>query len=140
MQKGFKPMEGAEGWQQSNAQILSMAAHKVSLDMFDEVGMDALRKKSVALTGFMEFLIERLNEKEQRFNIITPKDPEFRGGQLSILTGDEGKKLFDYLTENGVVADWREPNVIRVAAVPMYNSFEDVWRFVSLLEKFSLCS
>lgn len=136
MQKGFKPMEGAAGWQQSNAQILSMAAHKVSLDMFDEVGMDALRKKSVALTGFMEFLIERLNEKKNRFNIITPKDPEFRGGQLSILTGDEGKKLFDYLTENGVVADWREPNVIRVAAVPMYNSFEDVWRFVGLLGSF----
>jgi kynureninase len=135
MKKGYKPMLGAAGWQLSNAQVLSMAAHKVSLDMFDEVGMTALREKSLQLTAYLAFLIENLNEEagHRRFHIITPKNPEERGAQLSILTGDEGKKLFDYLTENGVIADWREPNVIRVAPVPMYNSFKDCWRLADLL-------
>ncbi len=137
MEKGFIPMPGAAGWQLSNAQVLSMAAHKVSLDMFEEAGMDKLRAKAVKMTGYLEFLIENLNRKAQRFNIITPKDPEQRGCQLSILTGKEGKKLFDFLTENGVVADWREPNVVRVAPVPMYNSFEDCWRLADLLGRFS---
>ena len=130
-------MLGAAGWQLSNAQIFSMAVHKVSLDMFDEVGMDPLREKAVLMTGYLEFLIEHLNEQQQRFRIITPKDPAQRGCQLSILTGEEGKKLFDYLTENGVIADWREPNVIRVAPVPMYNSFKDCWRLADLLGRFS---
>lgn len=136
MQKGFVPMQGAAGWQLSNAQIFSMAAHKVSLDLFDEVGMEALRAKAVKMTGYLEFLIENLNKKSQRFNIITPRDPAQRGCQLSILTGSEGKKLFDFLTENGVIADWREPNVIRVAPVPFYNSFEDCWRLAELLGRF----
>ncbi len=137
MKKGFIPMNGAAGWQLSNAQILSMAAHKVSLDMFDEVGMDALRTKSEKLIAYMIGLIDELNRQEQRFNIITPRSPKDRGCQLSILTGNDGKQLFDFLTENGVVADWREPNVIRVAAVPLYNSFEDVYRFVELLGKYN---
>ncbi|MEK7255287.1 MAG: kynureninase, partial [Bacteroidota bacterium] len=138
MKKGFKPMPGAAGWQLSNAQIFSFAAHKVSLDIFDEVGMDALREKSLKLTGYLEFLIENLNEMAggRRFNIITPTDPVQRGCQLSILTGSEGKALFNYLTENGVVADWREPNVVRVAPVPLYNSFEDVWQLANLLRHF----
>ncbi len=138
MKKGFIPMSGAAGWQLSNAQVLSMAAHKVSLDMFDEVGMEALREKSILMTAYLAFLIENLNEKSghRRFHIITPKNPDERGAQLSILTGDEGKKLFDYLTENGVIADWREPNVIRVAPVPMYNSFKDCWRLADLLGRF----
>ena len=136
MRKGFKPMQGAAGWQLSNAQILSFAAHKASLDIFDEAGMTALRQKSLKLTAYLYFLIEKLNEKGGNFNIITPKDEDARGCQLSILTGKEGKALFDYLTKNGVIADWREPNVIRVAPVPLYNSFEDCWRFADLLEKF----
>lgn len=145
MKKGFVPMQGAAGWQLSNAQIFSMAAHKASLDMFDEAGMDTLRAKAVKMTGYLEYLIENLNAPitnhpspvtHRRFNIITPKDPAQRGCQLSILTGDDGKKLFDFLTENGVIADWREPNVIRVAPVPMYNSFEDCWRLAELLGKF----
>lgn len=136
MQKGFVPMQGAAGWQLSNAQIFSMAAHKVSLDLFDEVGMEALRAKAVKMTGYLEFLIENLNKKSQRFNVITPRDPAQRGCQLSILTGSEGKKLFDFLAENGVIADWREPNVIRVAPVPFYNSFEDCWRLAELLGRF----
>jgi kynureninase len=137
MKKGFVPMQGAAGWQLSNAQVLSMAAHKVSLDMFEKVGMDQLRAKSIKLTNFMEELIEDLNTKGYHFNIITPKTTKDRGAQLSILTGPEGKQLFDFLSENGVICDWREPNVIRVAAVPMYNSFEDAWHFVNLLQSFS---
>jgi kynureninase len=142
MRKGFKPMLGAAGWQLSNAQVLSMAAHKVSLDMFDEVGMEPLREKSLRLTAYLSYLIENLNDGPQtvdggrHFHIITPNNPEERGAQLSILTGSEGKKLFDYLTENGVIADWREPNVIRVAPVPMYNSFKDCWRLADLLGRF----
>jgi len=133
MKKGFKPMSGAAGWQLSNAQVLSCAAHKAGLDMFDEVGMETLREKSLKLTGYLEFLLKDLNKNGHRFNIITPPLPAERGCQLSILTDKSGKALFDYLTENGVVADWREPNVIRVAPAPMYNSFEDVWLLAELL-------
>jgi kynureninase len=136
MEKGFVPMKGAAGWQLSNVPILSCAAHKVSLDMFQEAGMEALRQKSLKLSGYMRFLIEKLNKKGTHFHIITPKEEEERGSQLSILTGPDGKLLFNYLTENGVLADWREPNVIRVAPVPMYNSFEDVFRFVDLLGQY----
>lgn len=137
MKKGFIPMKGAAGWQLSNAQIFGMAAHKVSLDMFEEAGMSQLREKSVKLVNYLESLINEINQKSYRYNIITPKDSKDRGCQLSILTGTEGKQLFDYLTENGVVADWREPNVIRIATVPLYNSFEDVYRFAELLDNFA---
>ncbi len=137
MQKGFRPMRGAAGWQLSNAQIFSFAAHKAGLDIFDEVGMDALRQKSERLTAYLEFLLNHLNERSRRFEIITPANPAERGCQLSLLALQEGKALYDYLTENDVVCDWREPNVIRVAPVPLYNSFEDVWRFVEVLKNFS---
>lgn len=135
MKKGFIPMTGAAGWQLSNAQIFSFAAHKVGLDLFAEVGMKALRKKSEQLTSYLEFLIKDLNKKGSQFNIITPSTKADRGCQLSILTSENGTQLYKYLTENGVVADWREPNVIRVAPVPIYNSFEDVYRFVQLLDQ-----
>lgn len=140
MQKGFVPMRGAAGWQLSNAQILSFAAHKSSLDIFQEVGMKALREKSLLLTGYLAFLINELKEKGKPFNIITPADPAQRGCQYSILTDASGRALFQELTEKGVVADWREDNlygemagVIRVAPVPLYNGFEEVFRFVELL-------
>ena len=136
MKKGFIPMKGAAGWQLSNAQIFGMAAHKVSLDMFEAARMDRLREKSIQLVNYLEFLIYEINKKKDRYNIITPKDSKDRGCQLSILTGDEGKQLFEFLTANGVVADWREPNVIRVATVPLYNSFEDAYRFAELLDNF----
>jgi kynureninase len=135
MRKGFKPMRGAAGWQLSNAQIFSFAAHKASLDIFDAAGMTALRAKSLQLTGYLEFILDEVNRQKHRFRIITPRDPQARGGQISALTDDSGKALYDYLSENGVVADWREPNVIRFAAVPLYNSFEDVWRLGELLSK-----
>ena len=135
MEKGFIPMKGAQGWQLSNAQVLSFAAMKASLDIFDEVGMDALRSKSLKLSGYMIDLIDSI-EGGSFFRLITPREDTIRGAQLSMLTKDGvGKKLFDYLTENGVICDWREPNVIRLAPVPMYNSFEDAWHFVDLVKK-----
>lgn len=130
MQKGFHPQPGAAGWQMSNAQILPMAAHRASLEIFDETGMKKLREKSVQLTNYMESLL--LNGKRKDFKIITPSDPNQRGCQLSIVMDKEGKKTFDNLFANGVIADWREPDVIRVAPVPLYNSFEDVRKFAEI--------
>jgi kynureninase len=131
MQPGFKPMVGAEGWQISNAPVLSMAIYRHSLAMFAESGMARLRAKSVKLTAYLEFVVKDISDSASSgsFEIITPEDAEQRGCQLSILAHGQGKKLFDSLTEKGVIADWREPNVIRVAPVPLYNNFEDVYRF-----------
>jgi kynureninase len=136
MQKGFVPMKGAAGWQLSNAQIFSFAAHRVSLDLFDQVGMIALRQKSEKLTGYLEFCIDLLNTLNNQYKIITPKNPRSRGCQLSILTSTYGRELFAFLTVNGVICDWREPNVIRLAPVPMYNSFQDVFRLYELLAQY----
>lgn len=138
MEPGFKPMEGAEGWQLSNAPVLGMAAHWASLEIFDEVGMDRLKEKSVKLTGYLEFILDELTAKhgdQCRFEIITPREEHRRGAQLSILVHGKGKALFDALSDKGVVADWREPNVIRVAPVPLYNSFEDVYYLGKFLEE-----
>ena len=137
MKKGFKPMRGAEGWQLSNAQIFSFAAHKASLDIFDAAGIDNLREKSLQLTGYLEYVLHQANHDKNLFRIITPTTPSERGCQLSLLTDGRGKALFNYLSDNGVIADWREPNVIRFAPVPLYNSFEDVWRLGRLVEGFA---
>lgn len=139
MEPGFKPMEGAEGWQLSNAPVLGMAAHWASLELFDEVGMDRLREKSDLLTGYLEFLLDELSAKYKdtcHFEIITPRDKTKRGCQLSILLHGQGKELFNFISDEGVVADWREPNVIRVAPVPMYNSFEDVYYLAVAIEDY----
>jgi kynureninase len=134
MKKGFVPMNGADGWQVSNAQIMNMVAHKASLHIFDEVGMEKLRMKSEKLTGYFEWCLNKVNlDNNLGFEIITPSNPLERGCQLSILTGENGKNLFEKLKSGGVIADWRHPNVIRVAPVPLYNSFEDVYRFSVLL-------
>lgn len=138
MEPGFKPMEGAEGWQLSNAPVLSMAAHWASLEIYDEVGMERLNEKTVLLTGYLEFILDELTAKYKdqcRFEIITPREKTRRGAQLSILVHGKGKALFDALSANGVVADWREPNVIRVAPVPLYNSFEDVYYLGKFMEE-----
>lgn len=137
MKPGFVPMKGAEGWQLSNAPVFGMAAHLASLDIFDEVGMPALRKKSELLTGYLEFIINDITARHGEkvsFEIITPKEKEKRGCQLSMLVHGQGKSLFEYISDKGVVADWREPNVIRMAPVPLYNSFEDIYRFGQILE------
>lgn len=133
MRKGFHPQPGAAGWQMSNAQILPMAAHRASLEIFDEVGMKKLREKSVLLTNYLEYLL--LNGKRKDFKIITPSDVNQRGCQLSIVMDADGKKTFDVLTEQGIIADWREPDVIRVAPVPLYNSFEDVRKFAEIFHQ-----
>jgi len=138
MEPGFIPMKGAEGWQLSNAPILGMAAHLAALDIFDEIGMDKLCEKRDDLTAYMEFVIETISERCKEIctlEIITPKDKTKRGAQLSILAHGLGKNLFDYITEKGVIADWREPNVIRIAPVPLYNSYVDVYRFGQILEE-----
>ncbi|MGB0432066.1 MAG: kynureninase, partial [Bacteroidia bacterium] len=116
----------------------NMAIHKASLDMFDEVGMDALREKSDKLTAYLEYLLHQIESEDgnKLFEIITPSDPKQRGAQLSILCLDAGKELFDYVTKKGVIADWRNPNVIRVAPVPLYNSFEDVYGFAKILSEY----
>lgn len=128
MRQDFDLLPGAEGWQLSNPSILSMAAIRASLDVFEEAGMENLRQKSVKLTGYMEFLIKEINE--DRINIITPTDQNERGCQLSIQVKNADKNLHTQLTESGVISDWREPDVIRVAPVPLYNTFEDVFKFI----------
>ena len=132
MRQPFDVMPGAEGWQLSNPPILSMAAIKASLDMFAEVGMEALREKSEKLTGYFEFLINEINSDD--IKIITPSNPNERGCQLSIQVKNADKSLHQKLTENNIITDWREPDVIRCAPVPMYNSFEDVFRMVEILK------
>ena len=131
----FDPIPSAESWQLSNAPILAMAAHKASLDLFTEVGMKKLRNKSILLTQYMEFVIHYINENyKSKLEIITPKNINERGCQLSIIAHGFGKELFEKLSENHIVVDWREPNVIRAAPVPFYNSFEDVFKFGEVLK------
>jgi kynureninase len=135
MKPGFQPIPTAEGWQLSNAPVLSMAAHKAALDIFEEAGMPALVNKSRKLTGYLFYLLDEINKESGKKNIevITPREAGAHGCQVSMLMGQEGKEIFNTLTREGVIADWREPNVIRVAPVPLYNSFEDVYRFCDLL-------
>ena len=138
MEPGFQPMPGAEGWQLSNAPVLGMAAHLASLDIFEEAGMDRIGAKRDLMTAFMEFVIDDISEKNKdrcTFELITPRDKTKRGAQLSIMAKGQGKALFDALSDLGVVADWREPNVIRIAPAPLYNSYEDCYWFGQLLEK-----
>jgi kynureninase len=138
MESGFKPMEGAEGWQLSNAPVLGMAAHLASLEIFEEAGMDRIGAKRDLMTAYLEFVIDDISEQNKdrcTFELITPRAKTKRGAQLSIMAKGQGKALFDALSALGVVADWREPNVIRVAPAPLYNSFEDCYWFGQLLEK-----
>lgn len=132
MRHEFDALPGAEGWQLSNPPILSMAAIRASLDTFAEAGFENLRKKSEKLTGFLEFLLDEM--KKDAINVITPRNPEERGCQLSIQVKNADKNLHTKLTEAGVISDWREPDVIRVAPAPLYNSFEDVFRFYEKLK------
>jgi len=128
----FLPVPSADGWQISNPPIFSMAPLLASLALFDQAGgMQPLREKSKKLTGYLEYLLERAGTN--RFTVITPGDPEARGCQLSILAHENPKELHKKLEAAGVKADFREPNVIRAAPTPLYNSFHDVWRFAKIL-------
>jgi len=132
MEKGFIPAKGAASWQMSNAPVFNMIGHKASLDIYDKTSIAQLRAKSIKLTAYLEYLLLQLDNLD--FTIITPSEPERRGAQLSMLFAKDGRRIFDILTQKGVIADWREPNVIRVAPVPMYNSFEDAYRFYEILK------
>jgi len=134
MDSTFVPIPSAERWQLSNAPVLSMAACRASLDIFDEVGMPSLIQKSKTLVAYLEFIVDAINaEKGNCLQIITPK--ERRGCQLSIVANGYGKALYQSLIDQGVIPDWREPNVIRCAAIPLYTSFEDLYRFGQILKK-----
>jgi len=134
MEKGFNPIATAEGWQLSNAPVLSMAAHKASLDIFEEAGIENLIAKGQQLSDYLLFIIDDLNQSAAKklIEVITPRNE--RGCQVSLLMLEKGKEVFDALKQNGVLADWREPNVIRIAPVPLYNTFEDVWKFGEIVK------
>lgn len=134
MKKGFKPILGIDGWQVSNVPILQAAAHLASLEIFGAAGMRALREKSILLTGYLEFLLKEMDPLQNYFTIITPSNPKERGCQLSLLIKENGKKVFNSLTKAGVSADWRDPDVIRIAPVPLYNTFQEVFRFTAILK------
>ena len=136
MRSAFEPAPGIDAWQQSNAPILSLAPVIAGLELFHEAGLDALRAKSVALTGYLRSLLEQQFGDE--IGIITPRAGERQGCQLSLVvrTGQAtGREVFERLDARGVVCDWREPNAIRIAPAPIYNSFEDVWQFTRRLRQ-----
>lgn len=137
MEKGFHAIPTAEGWQLSNAPVLSMAAHKAALDVFEEAGMDKLHTKRKRLAAYLHFILSDVNsrQKEKVIEVITPSTEEERGCQVSMLMLKKGREIFEILMKHGVISDWREPNVIRVAPVPLYNTFEDVWTFGNMIEK-----
>jgi kynureninase len=146
MQKGFIPMKGADGWQLSNMNILGTAGHIASLQIFEDAGWDRLLSKSRKLTSYLRFLLKGIRDDFDAFRIITPEQPSEHGCQLSLYFPQFGRSIFNFLTENRVVVDWREdnlqegdkkerPGVIRVAPVPLYNSYQDVYQFSVLLKE-----
>jgi kynureninase len=136
MEPTFDPVHGADGWQISNLPVLSLAPYLASVEMFDEIGMDALIEKRDKITSYLEFILHEIDkEVDSSFEIITPASLDERGCQLSVLLHGEGRSLFDYLMKSGVITDWREPNVIRLAPVPLYCSFEDMYDFGQILKR-----
>ena len=135
MEPEFDPICGANGWQVSNLPILSLAPYLASLEIFDEVGMDALIEKRDRITSYLEFVLREIDrEVPSEFEIITPSNTAERACQLSVFLHGQGRSLFDYLMQSGVITDWREPNVIRLAPVPLYTSFEDMYEFGQILK------
>lgn len=135
MEKGFEPIPTAEGWQLSNAPVLSMAAHKASLDIFEQAGMENIFAKGQRLSDYLLFILDEINQNaaEKMIEVITPAHA--KGCQVSMLMLHKGKEVFDALLQQGVIADWREPNVIRVAPVPLYNTFTDVFMFGQIVKE-----
>lgn len=135
MEPEFQPVQGANGWQVSNLPILSLAPYLASVEMFDQVGMDALIAKRYKITAYLEFILKEVGKDTcGNFEIITPEKPSERACQLSVFLHGQGRQLFDYLMAQGVVVDWREPNVIRLAPAPFYSSFEDMYAFGEILK------
>jgi len=116
-----------------------MAAHKAAVDIFDEVGMEKILKKQKLISGYLEFIVDDVNASlaasDKALEIITPRNWDERGSQISVIAYGYGKDLFDSLTAEGVISDWREPNVIRMAPIPLYNSYKDIFRFGEILKK-----
>jgi kynureninase len=137
MEQNFQPTIGADGWQISNLPILSLAPYLASVEMFSEVGMDKLIAKRDQITAYLEFILHEIDNEipGTEFEIITPKNKEERACQLSVFLHGQGKSLFNYLMKNGVITDWREPNVIRLAPVPLYCSYEDMYDFGQILKQ-----
>lgn len=137
MEPEFNPVVGADGWQISNLPVLSLAPYLASVEMFAEVGMNKLIKKRNDITAYLEFILREIDKEldNTEFEIITPSDPKERASQLSVFLHGQGRVLFDYLMKNGVITDWREPNVIRLAPVPLYCSFEDMYEFGQILKQ-----
>jgi kynureninase len=135
MEQKFDPIQGADGWQISNLPVLSLAPYLASVELFAEIGMEALIQKRNQITSYLEFVLRQIDQEVNgNFEIITPSNPSERGCQLSVFLHGEGRSLFDYLMKNGVIIDWREPNVIRLAPVPLYTSYEDIYRFGQILK------
>jgi kynureninase len=136
MEPNFDPVHGADGWQISNLPILSLAPYLASVEMFAEIGMDALIEKRNKITAYLEYILHQIDkEVSGNFEIITPQNLAERGCQLSVFLHGEGRSLFDYLMKNGVIIDWREPNVIRLAPVPLYCSYQDMYHFGQILKQ-----
>ena len=135
MEKTFTPYPTAEAWQLSTAPMMLMAAHKAALDIFEEVGFQNLMVKQKKMSAYVFELLNGINDGDKYFSILTPQNPAERGCQVSIAMHKNGKQLFEGLTKNGIMADWREPNVIRIAPVPLYNTFEEIFLFAEVLKK-----
>lgn len=136
MKPDFEPGIGAEGWQLSTPSLILYACHKSALEIFSSAGMKELLEKSRRMSAFLFFLLHQIeSEGDRTFEILTPQDPSARGSQVSLLFKRNGRKIFDFLREEEIFADWREPNVIRIAPVPLYNTFEEIFLFASALKK-----
>ncbi|WP_445715635.1 kynureninase [Flavobacterium sp.] len=140
MEPDFDPVHGADGWQVSNLPILSLAPYLASVEMFAEVGMDKLIAKRNLITAYLEFILHEIDKELEGadFEILTPSNQDERGCQLSVYLHGQGRELFDRLMKNGVITDWREPNVIRLAPAPFYCSFEDMYEFGQILKRLIL--
>jgi kynureninase len=134
MEKTFTPSPSAEAWQMSTAPMLLLATHKASLNIFEEAGFENIIEKSKLLTAYLFFVLNKINTNN-KFEILTPTNPDERGCQVSLSVNKNAKAIFDELIKNGIFADWREPNVIRVAAIPLYNRFEDIYFFATILQQ-----
>jgi kynureninase len=134
MQNKFTPSPSAEAWQLSTAPMMLLAAHKTSLEIFQEAGFTNLVSKSKQLSAYLFFVLDHINQPEEKFRILTPRHPDERGCQVSLSIHQNAKAVFDELLPNGIFADWREPNVIRVAPVPLYNTFEEIYIFAATLQ------
>ncbi|MFM9908581.1 MAG: kynureninase [Chitinophagaceae bacterium] len=137
MDKGFNPIRSAEGWQLSTPSMLLFAAQKAALDIFTEAGIDRLHEKRILLNNYLWYVLEEAakNSDEEIIDVITPREQELHGCQVSILMQKRGREIYEELMKSGIIVDWRQPNVIRLAPVPLYNTFEEVWAFGNCLGK-----